>query len=1574
MRVPTLPGSMLICRRTRSRISPSACARTLVAVSLALAGLLASAPPALAQGQPITFSVIGDIPYDGKEDLFLEYVDDHNRKSSSRLFFHVGDIKSQSDACPEFHYEQTFDILTRLAVPSFIVPGDNEWNDCADPDAAWALWETWFTDFEQNFCGPPAVEAQAVRHENFAFVRNGVLFVGLNLVGGSSPDRDERDERLQDDADWVEVQFTSKASQVRAAVLLAHAERSGSRDLFFDQFDASAAAFGKPVLFIHGDTHDWAYNTGWGAPNVSRISIERNDPPLEVTVSLLASPFSFERDPWPAGTPDWNAPPCVEAGPDQSVDFGDAVALDALATDDHDPAFPSLSFAWSTPSGPGGARATFSNPNALATSATFPAPGNYVLRLTASDGQLATSDDVAVQVKNVGPLLRIGGASVVEGDSGTVSALFTVELLAGTGATVTVDYATANGTAQAGSDYQARSGSLTFSGSTTTQTISVPVIGELVYEAVETFTVNLSGASGATIDVGSGTGVIVDNDPPPLPTIASFTPTRGPSGTVVTVNGQHFTGATAVTVGGASATFTLVSDTQLRFSVPGNAHTGPIRITNGAGAGASTGSYTMEFFLSVTTVGSGSVGLAPGGGRYAEGTSITLTPAPGTGWEFLYWRGDYGGLAEPGTLVMTRNKSVIATFVPAGSVVRVPASGALAGGSDDAEERPSGSVSLGSGDLELAVDGTSAQTVGLRFPGLDVPQGATVLSATIQFTADEVKTGAASLVIRGESANSAAPFASLSENVSGRSTTGASVPWNPPGWTAKGDAGAAQRTPDLAAIVQEIVARPGWVPGNAIAFLITGTGTRTAEAYEGGASVAPRLSVIYQGEPDEEAPTVPANLRSPARSETTIDLAWDAATDNVGVTGYRVVGPAGAVLVSGTSYTATGLGVGTSYDFQVSALDEAGNESAPSPPLTVATLPPDTQAPTSPQNLRSPLQTGSTIELAWDAASDDRELAGYRVYGPNGSTDVSGTSHVAADLVPRTQYAFQVSALDAAGNESDPTPVLLVSTGAADPVALSLRIAGGSNDAEQALASGSLSLGSSDLELGFEGSAAKAVGLRFTGVAIPPRARILSASLLFTVDEQRTGASSLEIRGVASDDAAPFAGSFAVSGRPTTAASVAWSPPDWTLVGQAGLAQRTPDLSALVEEIVARPGWASGHALAFAVTGSGTRTAEAVEGSAAAAPLLEVVYLDEPDLEAPSTPENLRSTARTSASIDLAWDAADDDRGVAGYRVYGPGGAVDVPGTSFVATGLDPSTPYAFRVSAFDAAGNESDPSPELQVSTADPDLTDPSPPQNLRSPAQTGTTIELAWDAASDDVGVTGYRVYGPGGATLVPGTSHLETGLAPATAYGFQVSALDAAGNESDLSAALVVSTGPSEPVEFRVRIAADGDDVEQRLSDSSLDATSSDIELIQDGSRVQLVGLRFLGIPVPAGARIVSAYVQFAVDEATSGAASLLLRAELAANAAPFGTGSGLPSARATTAASASWAPADWPTVGAAGPDQRTPDLAPLVQEVVDQPGWSPGNALVLLVSGSGRRTAEAFDGVAAAAPELVLVYEP
>ena len=168
--------------------------------------------------------------------------------------------------------------------------------------------------------------------------------------------------------------------------------------------------------------------------------------------------------------------------------------------------------------------------------------------------------------------------------------------------------------------------------------------------------------------------------------------------------------------------------------------------------------------------------------------------------------------------------------------------------------------------------------------------------------------------------------------------------------------------------------------------------------------------------------------------------------------------------------------------------------------------------------------------------------------------------------------------------------------------------------------------------------------------------------------------------------------------------------------------------------------------------------------------------------------------------------------------------------------------------------------------------------------------------------------------------------------------------------------------------VRIASGADDAEQGASSGSMSLTSSDLELVADGSTVQLVGLRFPNLGIPVGATILDAFVQFQVDETSTAAASLLIQGQAADSAPPFTSRLGQLGARARTAASVAWSPPAWSSTGAAGADQRTPDLSDVVQEIVDRPGWAPGGALALIVSGSGRRTAEAFEGSASGAALL------
>src|SRR5262249_38609488 len=114
---------------------------------------------------------------------------------------------------------------------------------------------------------------------------------------------------------------------------------------------------------------------------------------------------------------------------------------------------------------------------------------------------------------------------------------FTVTLTPASSQTVTVAYGTSDGTATAGSDYTTTTGTLTFTPGATTRTIVVPVLGDTIDEANETFFVNLSTPVNATISTAQGTGTIVDNDAAPSIRISDVSVTEGNSGTTTaTVN------------------------------------------------------------------------------------------------------------------------------------------------------------------------------------------------------------------------------------------------------------------------------------------------------------------------------------------------------------------------------------------------------------------------------------------------------------------------------------------------------------------------------------------------------------------------------------------------------------------------------------------------------------------------------------------------------------------------------------------------------------------------------------------------------------------------------------------------------------------------------------------------------------------------------------------------------------------------------------------------------------------------------------------------------------------------------
>jgi hypothetical protein len=186
----------------------------------------------------------------------------------------------------------------------------------------------------------------------------------------------------------------------------------------------------------------------------------------------------------------------------------------------------------------------------------------------------------------------------------------------------------------------------------------------------------------------------------------------------------------------------------------------------------------------------------------------------------------------------------------------------------------------------------------------------------------------------------------------------------------------------------------------------------------------------------------------------------------------------------------------------------------------------------------------------------------------------------------------------------------------------------------------------------------------------------------------------------------------------------------------------------------------------------------------------------------------LTATAAGTSQVNLAWTASTDNVGVTGYRVERCQGAgcssftqIATPtAPGFNDTGLAPATTYRYRVRATDAAGNLSGYSTIATATTAtSPDTTPPSVPAGLTATAAGTSQINLAWTAATDDVGVTAYRIercQGAGCATFTEiGTSPTpgfnDTGLAPATTYQYRLRATDAAGNLSGYSTVAAATT---------------------------------------------------------------------------------------------------------------------------------------------------------------------------------------
>jgi hypothetical protein len=245
------------------------------------------------------------------------------------------------------------------------------------------------------------------------------------------------------------------------------------------------------------------------------------------------------------------------------------------------------------------------------------------------------------------PTVGIDDVSASEGNAGTTTVTFTVTLSAAAAGPVIVNYATADGTATAGTDYVASSGTLTFTAGQVTKTVAVTLNGDLTVEPNETLVVNLSGVTAATIADAQGTGTITNDDvalPPPLPTLsiddASVTEGNAGTGTATFTVTLSAAAASAVTVNYATADGTATAGSDyaaatgtLTFAPGDTTKTVTINVN-----GDTTVEPAETFAVGLSAPGGATIAKASGAGTI---TNDDVAPPPGGGG------GGGGGSMDP---------------------------------------------------------------------------------------------------------------------------------------------------------------------------------------------------------------------------------------------------------------------------------------------------------------------------------------------------------------------------------------------------------------------------------------------------------------------------------------------------------------------------------------------------------------------------------------------------------------------------------------------------------------------------------------------------------------------------------------------------------------------------------------------------------------------------------------------------------------------------------------------------------------------------------------------------------------
>jgi chitodextrinase len=509
---------------------------------------------------------------------------------------------------------------------------------------------------------------------------------------------------------------------------------------------------------------------------------------------------------------------------------------------------------------------------------------------------------------------------------------------------------------------------------------------------------------------------------------------------------------------------------------------------------------------------------------------------------------------------------------------------------------------------------------------------------------------------------------------------------------------------------------------------------------------------------------------------------------------------------------------GTNYtDGPASAFFDGSAPSAP---------PPDTTPPTTPTGLTKTSSTGTSISVSWNASTDNSGVAGYGVYLNSAGATTPGslvgsstsTAMTLSGLSCGKSYNVSVDAFDAAGNRSGKTTITTSTSACVTSGSPGGSPSPGSTDTTppspvsglqvQGATANSVTLawnpatdnvgvaGYNLLKSGTKVGSTTSLTYTYTGLACGTTYTLAvqtydaagntSNPAFATISGATTACSTAP-----SDTTAPSPVSgLNVQSSTTTSVTLAWiAATDNVGVAGYNMLQNGVKVGSTPNLTYTYTGLTCGRAYTFAVqtydaAGNTSDPAYAtISGTTAICPSAPAPA--PLDTQPPTAPSNLRTTGATGSTITLAWDASTDNVGVVSYGIYnGSTTLTSIPSLTYTVGGLTCGTTYTLSVDAADAAGNRSPQTSVTAATAACPtaDTQAPTAPTNVVVTGATQSSITLSWNAATDNVGVTGYEVYN--GATVSGTTSSLSytvSGLSCGTTYTLAVDATDAAGNRS-------------------------------------------------------------------------------------------------------------------------------------------------------------------------------------------------